>query len=391
MATYTESLENGRPCFPSHLVKASCHDSTTSAVAIVRRPPKTTPVAPARYTIAERAAREMALRRQLLEDSPQPLVRHPEVIQHIHARYRDGAMSVTALQTFQTCPFTFYARYLLGIGTNAEESVEVDGRTRGDLLHASLTQLYRDHLETIRSLNLDTPKDRQHLTDCIHKVLAQTTAEQAEALEAYHPCYQTHGSSQLADMIAMSVSEDIRLWQRLGDRAPQPVALEWAFGRGDDAPMTLRDGDRTVDLCGQIDRVDIIPATQELIVVDYKTGRAASISGALKSGTHLQIPLYLLAYTQRMPNLAPAGGLLFHVRSNTRCHGLIRRDLGKALYGISGRKRSSVTAEQLDEALSLATQQAITIADNIRSGTIPGNAHTCQFCDWQELSRREVT
>lgn len=107
------------------------------------------------------------------------------------------------------------------------------------------------------------------------------------------------------------------------DRAtvpPRVVAAEWSFGRiGHEAsdptsvtaPLVVPTaGEGTLELHGQVDRVDAAPHRPALAVVDYKTGARPKGTSALAKGfgrgTDLQLPVYAAAIEQ----LYPTGGLL---------------------------------------------------------------------------------
>ena len=79
---------------------------------------------------------------------------------------------------------------------------------------------------------------------------------------------------------------------------PAPDGLELGFGDAGGTPVsiTLTDG-RVVAFHGRIDRVDISPERDRVIVYDYKTGRPSRIDEAdpVDAGRRLQLPVYALA------------------------------------------------------------------------------------------------
>ncbi|MBI5244874.1 MAG: PD-(D/E)XK nuclease family protein [Elusimicrobia bacterium] len=61
------------------------------------------------------------------------------------ARLRKSGVSPTALQTLASCPFQFFAAYVLGLDEPLEpsEAGEIDARLKGSLYHAALAAFYR--------------------------------------------------------------------------------------------------------------------------------------------------------------------------------------------------------------------------------------------------------
>ncbi|NVB38480.1 PD-(D/E)XK nuclease family protein [Pseudenhygromyxa sp. WMMC2535] len=77
------------------------------------------------------------------------------------------------------------------------------------------------------------------------------------------------------------------------------AAAEWSLDAGEGFELEL-DGQK-IPFTGVIDRLEVDPPRNRLIVCDYKTGTPPSsskLSAELRAGTHLQLPLYALAVEQ---------------------------------------------------------------------------------------------
>ncbi|MCA9701750.1 MAG: PD-(D/E)XK nuclease family protein, partial [Myxococcales bacterium] len=101
-----------------------------------------------------------------------------------------------------------------------------------------------------------------------------------------------------------------------GKRKPEPeqtvpglflAAAEWPLAPPQsEQPFLLRlaepDGTpRAIPFAGVIDRVEVDPPRNRLIICDYKTGVppfASALAAELRAGTHLQLPLYAIAVEQ---------------------------------------------------------------------------------------------
>ena len=392
VATFTESDVSGRPVFPSHLLTATLAPEIES---IGER--FFCPDAPMRrctenkYSVAVRAARELALRRDVQNpESGALLLTDPAVRAHVAARYRDHRFSVTELQKFLECPFAFYAEYLLGLRLPIEDELSVTPRTQGELVHLALSRLYQSQRDALLALAHTTDDATSIIASLIAQVIQTVRVDCQAALGHHHPLLQALSLAHTAHMVQQCVHGDLALWRTHGDNAFLPTACEWRFG--DESPVILRspETDAQIAVHGTIDRIDVNERRREFIVIDYKTGKTTSIIGELNKGRHLQLPIYLHAAAQAWRGYAPVGGLLLHLKSATRKHGLVRREIGKAWLGIAGTTKSSMKDDAWDDTLRTALQSAIAAAQKMQCGDIPLTAHTCEHCDWLGFSRHEV-
>lgn len=391
VVSYPEAALNGRPHFPSSLLRGTDAMPLACTAIATLAPPPTAQSAPTLHTVAERAARERALVARIAAGDTGVLLNDPAVVAHLKHRFANTVFSVTALQQFVTCPFRFFASTLLGITRPYADTPDLDHRTRGDWLHRALARVYQRHAAAWQRLG-PAPDDthREAIMQQARESLTATAAELDEALARHAPAFRAHALEQLTAMITDAVLADLAQWQQAGPQALHPTYFEWEFGMHDSPPCTLEDGDTTIAIRGKIDRIDINTPLRESLVIDYKTGKAESIIGELKAGQHLQLPLYLEAVRQLLqPPHQPIGALLFHLRAGERRHGLMRREIGKARFAITGRMGSSLTDEQWDTHMSTAILSAITAAQQIQAGVIPWQVHRCTQCDWRELSRDE--
>ncbi|MBI2343239.1 MAG: PD-(D/E)XK nuclease family protein [Deltaproteobacteria bacterium] len=390
VASYAEADMQGRPQLPSHFLM----QDTIRPADIPTQPPPVRRYTPrqAEY-IRARVEREEAIAAHVQAAMPpaQILLRDPEVRTHIQQRFRQHTFSVTELQTVQACPFRYFAQYLLGIAMRPSDVDDVDHRLRGELAHALLATIYRRGRTTIETLQQQAPEALPAAIDAlVDECLPGVLAPCEERLRVYHSALRSYTLATIRQQVRCVVLDDCAHWERLGTEAFLPIDVEWTFGRHGVAPLLLHADDGTpVAIRGTIDRIDSHAPSKECLVIDYKSGRAQSIRGEIAGGTHLQIPLYLLAIQQHFPEAECIGGLLIHLRERVRRHGLIRREAGKRYFRLSGRMGSSVTAEQWEELLTTSTQAATRAARQIRTGAIPWVPHTCAYCDWCERSRFE--
>ncbi len=388
--SYPEAGQNGRPRFVSSLI---AQDGIASAVIAT---PMLAPAASFHTSahaasINARATHERVIQQRIEQPTDTLLLTDPAVQTHLRERFANHVFSVTALQHFVTCPFHFFAQHLLGIAKPYADTPDLDHRTKGDWMHRSLARLYGQHAAAWRTMNGAVDSLRADIATQVHDTLRAVSHEMHAQLERHAAAFRAHTHDVLTELITECILTDIALWQHAGDTAFTPTYFEWAFGKGDVPPCHVQDATTTVAVRGQIDRIDVHAALHEFLVVDYKAGKDASLFGELKAGRHLQLPLYLLAVQQHLlSDHQAAGGLLHHLRTNVRKHGLVRRDIGKQRLQISGQTKSSMTDAQWDACLQTAVASAIAAVQQLRAGRIPWGRHACTQCDWLGLSRYEA-
>ena len=194
----------------------------------------------------------------------------------------DAGLSASSLQTFATCPRSFWLKRVLSVQDLEDpgEDDVIDARTRGSLVHRVLERVLLDTLQD------DGPparpgRDPNHgwaaeEIDRAHALLEEESAQlEAQGVTGRPLLWQAH-KARLRRQLTRMLQVDSR---RRAERRTTPVALEAAFGRTDvhtgrDVPPLVLDLPRSgeVALAGFIDRVDR-SEDGAVIVTDYKTGK----------------------------------------------------------------------------------------------------------------------
>lgn len=194
----------------------------------------------------------------------------------------DAGLSASSLQTFATCPRSFWLKRVLSVQDLEDpgEDDVIDARTRGSLVHRVLERVMLDTLQD------DGPPARpgrepdhgwaaEEITRA-HALLEEESAElEAQGVTGRPLLWQAH-KARLRRQLTRMLLVDSR---RRAERRTTPVALEAAFGRldehtGRDVPPLVLELPRSgeVSLAGFIDRVDRAE-DGTVIVTDYKTGK----------------------------------------------------------------------------------------------------------------------
>ncbi len=206
--------------------------------------------------------------------------------------------SATELEAYAKCPFQFWLSNVLKIDAieSTEEGTDYSGR--GTLLHEVLANLLTEgaladpnvlqtRFREIMNAQLDRHVPETEFRQALIKVERLILSRWAEAF----------------------VGQQSEFDQKIGEllQTTQSLAPEIPFGKLPDAPVAdprahppIRFGDdeRSVNLRGRIDRVDVgsLDGHPAFVVVDYKTGQRPSTRiDDLTSGRSIQLGLYLLA------------------------------------------------------------------------------------------------
>ncbi len=233
-------------------------------------------------------------------------------------RFASGAaaLSVSELETYAACPLQHFYRYTLHLQQRLEW--QMDARSLGLMYHHALDLFYR----AVISGTLAWPNCRQE--DFEH-TLTRAIAESTETLSA----------AAIADAlelkaIAKPLHRQLAIILEAQRRAAQgnhfrPIATELRFGNflnSDPAELVLPavnlDGaDAPLELRGKIDRLDLDPAGNALLV-DYKSGAKKFNLGKFVHGLDLQLVAYLLAVRNAVipgvGTLHPIGAFYYPLR-----------------------------------------------------------------------------
>ena len=195
-------------------------------------------------------------------------------------------VSPSALETYLSCPFAFYLRYVLGLRVPDEpdEALAIEPADLGKVVHEILQGAYaaaaRGGAPT-RELAL------AGLDEIAPRAFARA---EARGLTGFPLSWRVVADELLADLRRVVATDPC--W----DDGLLPEAFEWSFG-GDQAaaPPELQVGRRLVRFRGRVDRVDRSADGRRVRLVDYKTGKGKTEAERVGAGHDVQLPVYVLA------------------------------------------------------------------------------------------------
>jgi ATP-dependent helicase/DNAse subunit B len=293
-------------------------------------------------------------------------VTHERALRLMGAR---DAYSVSELERMASCSSAWFVeRYL----RPATIDKQIDRMLRGSILHAALQRFYQQLPSAVPGADRVTGENVEQavslMRDCV-----------ADAVE-------TGLRIDAGDLDRRELEQGLQrdLEQLVRDEAASkspfvPRHLEVSF-----RSFELEPG---VVVSGKIDRVDGDPMGARGIVIDYKSGAAASASD-IRDRDLLQLPLYMLVLRQQL-GLEPVGGVYVPVGGGRRPRGMLRAG-GDGVPGFSA--RDYLEADEFDEAVDSARETAVGLVERIRGGDVrhdPQGGECPHWCDLWRMCRKD--
>ncbi len=201
-----------------------------------------------------------------------------ETAQKLYAPKKKMIATVTRVESFNECPFKYFAKFGLNLQERVEYKVQVPDI--GNILHAVMSQFGRQLKEENRQwssvgnveLNGRVEKIIDDLTPRVHNKILLST----KTLE--------HRRERIKKVAVESLTRLIEL-DKVSEFHPQ--IFEQRFY--DDKKFD----DVEINLNGRIDRIDLSGDGKYFLIIDYKTGNASINLKKIYHGLNLQLAIYL--------------------------------------------------------------------------------------------------
>jgi ATP-dependent helicase/DNAse subunit B len=267
------------------------------------------------------------------------------------------AWSVSALETYQACPFRFFAQHVLKLEEEPEDEEVMDPRRQGQFVHQVFEDFFRAWQAAGRGRvtpqNLD--EARGLFTGIVDRALE--ALPQAEAgLER---------TRLLGSPAAAGLGEAVL---RMEAERPTDVVKRLLEERLDgEFRIATADGERAIALKGKADRIDLL-ADGTFRLIDYKLGWPPD------RGKALQLPIYGICAEQKLKG---------------------KWRLGEAVYiAFKGQRRvvPLYNASSRDSTLAEAQQRLADTVDAIGRGEFPPtpeDVFLCETCAFASVCRKD--
>jgi len=196
--------------------------------------------------------------------------------------------SITQLELFAACPFSYYARY--GLRPEKIEPFQLNARDEGTFFHSAVNEFLMRSMDDLNDLDAETAAKRM---DAISDVLLEAMGESGPLGDSAVAGAEKRRLKSTARVCAAALADHMR-----GSRF-HTSQLETSFGR-EDGSLAIRLPNGCI-LEGRIDRVDEWSGSEAdfLRVIDYKRGGKSLKLSEAYYGLRLQLPVYLAAAQKR--------------------------------------------------------------------------------------------
>ena len=224
--------------------------------------------------------------------------------------YGQNRLSVSAIETAGTCLYWAFLAYGLRVHQRRDFVFEAD--SEGTFSHEVLRQFFNEAM-----VRPDWPAlPEAEINTLLDRILAEQTKPWEDG-----PLGKNASGRFQGEEILRTVRTAVHTMAKAIQNIPhfKPIGMEIGFGRmSSDSPLhfpavilKLEDG-QEIALSGKIDRVDTVElkdGRKAVLVYDFKSSDKEVHGDALDAGLQIQLPIYLLAVQEGMPDHVLAGAL----------------------------------------------------------------------------------
>lgn len=308
--------------------------------------------------------------------------------------------SASELEAYATCPFRFLVERIFALEPTADDAIGADYAYRGRLAHKTLELLHEGLARRGKRSRSPTSLDPADWTKLLDEAFREASA-----------CCGRDPPGSMAEITHRVDKRAVRRWfdgyreqcekyEAFWEKAtegliPLPALFEAGFGfgrsrnpRSATQPLELSFANRTVSLSGRIDRIDEVSVGSKrlIVIIDYKTGRAAFNEEEFDRGRALQLPLYCLAACELILSdcdAVPIGAGYWQLREG----GFNHRKMVQP-YRLSD-KHPKVT-EEWEAFRSRLPQIVCSLVEGLQTGQFPvfnSDPDCTGRCPWNTLCR----
>jgi hypothetical protein len=200
---------------------------------------------------------------------------------------RPSTLSVTALETFLSCPFKFFSKQVLRLNPLEEMIIGISPLEKGEVLH-SILALITKTLRQQEGYSLEVEGPMPLIAQCVKGILQNKSGDPHWLLEQKRLLGEGPGPAGL-----------LGTWLEM-ERERRKEG--WRWEKEEISFDHLRLPSWGLPLRGRIDRIDRNENSGEAYCWDYKTGRLPGSKDISKNFLAAQLPIYLLAL-KTLPDL----------------------------------------------------------------------------------------
>lgn len=214
--------------------------------------------------------------------------------------------SVSKLEQYSGCPFSYYLKY--GLKLNDKETFSVEAMDTGSFMHDVIDRFFQE----IEDRNISIKDiENEELEDIISAIIDNKLKTNRNYKFTATAKYRAL-TRRLKEVITMSIKYIV---QSIRQSEFQVFGHELEFGKNGRKPIVVTtESGKRVEIEGKIDRVDILknPDGTYVRIIDYKSSVKNIDLNKVMSGLQLQLLTYLNE-TCKEEDFIPAGVLYFNL------------------------------------------------------------------------------
>jgi ATP-dependent helicase/nuclease subunit B len=280
--------------------------------------------------------------------------------------------SASRLNRYGSCPFGFFAQYVLNLDEDYEPEEGMDVMQRGSLLHAILEELHRKL--AVNGIVL-APETQPQILAELDEVCVDIFSTAPKKLGFRPNALWKYEQEELKNLLAALVR-----WECENPGLYLPFEQEFRFGvKGSEAPAypLVTSNEEAFLFHGVVDRIDRTE-NDELRILDYKSGSTTYSKKDMAEGLAFQNPLYAIVVKNLLEKPVLSSAYLL----------IPKRDF-------SGKLKFSEGHPEDDETVQSAIDQVGNFVHQIRSGYFPnlpakptsGSFACSSYCPFSSMCR----
>jgi len=286
--------------------------------------------------------------------------------------------SISRLEQYARCPFSFFARYCLELEPALQDVPDYSALERGTLLHWPLEKYYAEFFVPAGHRGAE-------IRDVLEMLAEQWLHKYGR--DRQNRMWQLRVRDAV-DMVQALVESDLQWLERTGLR---PVLLEASFGLPGSAVPAVRPGGGPVSFRGKIDRIDVVEKDGETwaVVYDYKTSQPVTKKDIL-AGRSLQIPVYMAAAPALLgrlgyTNVRVMGGGYYVIKKGKLEGGIWHKEF--TVWSKKG--LGALEADEFQVLEQNLAQRAAELHRDITAGRFPPQPSpgACTYCEYRRCCR----
>lgn len=230
--------------------------------------------------------------------------------------YKNGNFSVSRLERFSSCPFSYFMNY--GLSLEERKKMEFSSIDSGNYSHKVLDSFSKNVLtsaDNLENVNIDfIRKEVEKISDEIFSLSSRYILNSEDKFR-YMAKKINENLSKSLDIIVEQIKK--------GDFLP--IGFETSFGFEEKSPLSFKlSNGKYINLIGKIDRIDIFKnEIEEFIrIIDYKSSSKNLNIDKILAGLQLQLFIYMRAILQMNSNMNRKPSALLYSKFNLNSENL---------------------------------------------------------------------